>query len=49
MKQISFAQVEYQNKKKTTRRERFLARMDVLVPWQRLIEALSPSYFPNPA
>lgn len=49
MKQISFAQAEHQNKKKVTRRERFLAQMDVLVPWQRLIEALSPSYFPNAA
>ena len=49
MKQISFAQAEHQNKKKVTRRERFLAQMDILVPWQRLIEALSPSYFPNSA
>jgi IS5 family transposase len=49
MKQISFAQAEHQNKKKVTRRERFLAQMDVVVPWQRLIEALSPSYFPNAA
>ncbi|EWG98248.1 hypothetical protein Q427_31675 [Halomonas sp. BC04] len=47
MKQISFAQVEHQNKKKVTRRERFLAQMDAVVPWPRLIEALSPSYFPN--
>ena len=23
--------------------------MEVLVPWQRLIDALSPSYFPNAA
>ena len=49
MKQISFAQAEHQNKKKVTRRERFLAQMDALVPWQRLIDALSPSYFPNAA
>jgi transposase, IS5 family len=49
MKQISFAQAEHQNKRRITRRERFLAQMDVLVPWQRLIEALSPSYFPNSA
>jgi IS5 family transposase len=49
MKQISFAQAEHQNKKKVTRRERFLAQMDALVPWQRLIDALSPSYFPNSA
>jgi transposase, IS5 family len=49
MKQISFAQDEHQNKKKVTRRERFLAQMEALVPWQRLIDALSPSYFPNAA
>ncbi|CAM3966973.1 hypothetical protein VRRI112168_08185 [Vreelandella rituensis] len=49
MKQISFAQAEHQNKKKVTRRERFLAQMNALVPWQRLIDALSPSYFPNSA
>ncbi|WP_110650980.1 IS5 family transposase [Salinicola peritrichatus] len=49
MKQISFAQAEHQNKKKITRRERFLTQMDTLVPWQRLTDALSPSYFPNSA
>ncbi len=47
MKQISFAQTEYQNKKKVIRRELFLAQMEALVPWQKLIEALLPSYFPN--
>ena len=49
MKQISFAQAEHQNKKKVPRRERFLAQMDSVVPWQRLIEVLSPSYFRNSA
>ncbi|WP_404295634.1 IS5 family transposase [Halomonas sp.] len=49
MKQISFAQAEHQHKKRVTRRERFLAQMEALVPWQRLIDALSPSYFPNAA
>ncbi len=49
MKQISFAQAEHQNKKKVTRRERFLAQMEALVPWPQLIEALSLSYFPNAA
>ena len=49
MKQISFAQAEHQNKKKVTRRDRFLAQMEVPVPWQRLIDALSPSYCPNAA
>ena len=49
MKQISFAQAEHQNNKKVIPREQFLAQMEVLVPWQRLIDALSPSYFPNAA
>jgi len=49
MKQITFAQAEHQNKKKVTRRERFLAEMNVLVPWQRLLDALSPSYYPDAA
>ena len=49
MKQISFAQAEHQNKKKVTRRERFLAQMEAMLPWQRLIDALSPAYFPNAA
>ena len=49
MKQITFAQAKHQNKKKVTRRERFLAEMNVLVPWQRLLDALSPSYYPDAA
>jgi IS5 family transposase len=49
MKQISCSQTQHQNKKKATRQERFLARMDALVPWQRLIEVRSPFYFPNSA
>lgn len=49
MKQITFAQAEHQNKKKVTRRERFLAEMNILVPWQRLLDALSPSYYPDAA
>lgn len=49
MKQISFAQAEHQNKKEVTRGERFLAQMDRLLPWQRLIDALSPPYLPSSA
>ena len=33
---MSFAQSEYEGKKKVTRRERFLAEMDAVVPWERL-------------
>ncbi|GAA0490326.1 IS5 family transposase [Pigmentiphaga daeguensis] len=44
MKQTSFAQAEYAHKKKTTRRERFLAEMEQLVPWERLTEVVKPVY-----
>ncbi len=47
MKQTSSVQAEHQNKEKVTHRERFLAKMEAMVPWQRLIDALSPSYLPN--
>jgi transposase, IS5 family len=34
-KQMSFAQNEYERKKKQTRRERFLAEMEQVVPWAK--------------
>lgn len=46
-KQISFAQAEYEAKRKITRRDRFLAEMEIVVPWTRLLEALSPHYYPT--
>ena len=45
--QISFAQAEYAAKRKTTRRDRFLGEMEIVVPWARLLEALSPHYYPT--
>tara|TARA_R110002094_G_scaffold192267_1_gene166511 strand:+ start:77 stop:1057 length:981 start_codon:yes stop_codon:yes gene_type:complete len=47
MKQTSFAQAEFAAKKKITRRERFLAEMEQVVPWSRLLKALSPYYYPD--
>lgn len=47
MKQISFAQAEFAGKKKVTRRERFLTDMEQVVPWQNLLEALAPYYYPK--
>lgn len=44
MKQTSFAQAEYASKKKVTRRDRFLAEMDRLVPWDRLVALVTPFY-----
>ncbi|MDA0681587.1 MAG: IS5/IS1182 family transposase, partial [Proteobacteria bacterium] len=36
MDQITFSDLEYQHKKRKTRRERFLERMDALIPWPQL-------------
>ena len=44
MSQRSFASAEYAMKKKRTRRERFLAEMERIVPWSRLIAVIEPLY-----
>ena len=44
MKQTSFATAEFLGKKKVTRRERFLAEMERVVPWARLVELILPHY-----
>ena len=36
MAQRSFADLEYAAKKRKTRREQFLERMDALIPWERM-------------
>lgn len=43
-RQMSFAQSEYAGKKKTTRREKFLSEMEVVVPWARLVALIEPHY-----
>ena len=40
----TFAELEYSQKKKTTRREQFLARMDALIPWEELEAEIAPFY-----
>lgn len=42
--QLSFAAGEYAGKKKTTRREKFLAQMEAVVPWGRLVALIEPHY-----
>jgi IS5 family transposase len=42
--QPSFSQAEFADKKKTTRREKFLARMEALIPWTKLLGVLEPFY-----
>jgi len=43
-RQISFAQSEFAGKKRTTRREKFLADMEIVVPWDRLVALIEPHY-----
>jgi IS5 family transposase len=45
-RQGSFSQAEYAGKKKQTRRDRFLAEMEEVVPWARLVERLR-SFYPT--
>jgi IS5 family transposase len=42
--QPSFSQAEYADKKKITRREKFLARMEALIPWPKLLAVIEPFY-----
>lgn len=42
--QRTFAGLAWSQKKKVTRRERFLAEMDAVVPWARLVALIEPHY-----
>lgn len=42
--QMSFAQAEFAQKKKRTRREQFLEKMEKVIPWQRLVGRIAPHY-----
>jgi IS5 family transposase len=43
-KQLSFASYEFAQKKRVTRREKFLAEMEQVVPWARLEALIEPLY-----
>ncbi|SDR62533.1 Transposase domain [Paraburkholderia tuberum] len=43
-RQISFAEAESAGEKRVTRRQRFLAEMERVVPWSRLLAAIEPHY-----
>jgi len=45
--QCSFSELEYESKKRKTRREVFLAEMDSVMPWSALMEVIRPCY-PRP-
>lgn len=43
-RQIGFAEAESLGKKRVTKRQRFLAEMEKVVPWQRLLLTIGPYY-----
>ncbi len=45
--QRTFAGLAYSDKKKVTRRERFLAEMNTVMPWAELTALIAPHY-PRP-
>ena len=43
--QLSFTDVEYGMRRRTTRRDRFLATMDEVIPWQEWLGLIEPHYY----
>jgi len=46
MKQMTFSDMEYSGRKKTTRREKFLDAMDGVIPWGEWVDLIQ-SHYPN--
>lgn len=46
MMTVSFASLAYENKKKRTRREKFLQEMDQVIPWEELLQIIK-QYYPR--
>lgn len=44
MKQTTFASAAWEKKGKVTRRERFLAEMDQVIPWEQILALIEPHY-----
>ncbi len=42
--QPSFTEVEYGNRRRVSRRERFLETMDATVPWAAWVRLIEPFY-----
>ena len=42
--QITFTDVEYGNRKRTTKREEFLNKMDEIIPWEAWVDMIRPYY-----
>ena len=44
MRQKTFAEGTFEQYRKPTRRERFLAEMDKIIPWRELCDVIEPFY-----
>jgi len=44
MRTVSFASLAYENKKKKTRREKFLEEMNQIIPWEELLQIVKEYY-----
>jgi len=42
--QTTFAHAEFATKQKITRREKFLARLEEVIPWAKLLAVIEPHY-----
>ena len=42
--QLTFADSEFSSKRRQTRREIFLPRMEQILPWQNMVEVIEPFY-----
>ena len=45
MKQQTFSDIEYSGRKRTTKRDEFLAIMNEIIPWQEWVDLIEPFYF----
>lgn len=44
MKQQTFSDIEYANRRRTTKREAFLDSMETIIPWKDWVEMIRPFY-----
>lgn len=47
MKQQSFSDIEYSNRRRKTKREEFLDSMNEIIPWSQWIDLIRPYYYNN--
>jgi IS5 family transposase len=47
MRQQTFTDIEYGNRKRQTKRDEFLKIMDAIIPWEEWVATVKPFYFDN--